>query len=99
MEWVKNIQVPPHGSLELSQLGKNVSGVWRVLYDARGTSQHHQLREKIYSWEKFEKITIYLFSIFFRILVLMGDPSGVIHIPDVDPIELVVKENTGGTDK
>ena len=29
----------------------------------------------------------------------MGDPSGVIHIPDVDPIELVVKENTGGTDK
>jgi len=29
----------------------------------------------------------------------MGDPSGVIHIPDVDPKELVVKENTGGTDK
>ena len=40
-----------------------------------------------------------MFFQFFKILVLMGDPSGVIHNPDVDPIELVVKENTGGTDK
>ena len=52
-----------HGSLELSQLGKNVSGVWRVLYDARGTPEHHQLGEEIYRWENFEKITIIFFQI------------------------------------